>query len=152
MLAKLFSRRKNGSIVDRYVARAEDLLKEVDGTSLVEEEDVFEDCVDSGKKRTYVRHKALFKSYLVQQAKAKFGTPTRSAANMMCVRKYLYDECVKHGVVSRHIAQNLDFAVEATFMPTDAELLALAVRRTKLFQDRVDVRAALGGGPTPTAA
>lgn len=149
VLAKLVFRKKNGDIVDSYISRAESALREVDSAPLIEDNEIFEDCLDETKKRKYIRHNGLFKSYLVQQAKAKFGTPSRTSANVMCVRKYLYDECLRHGVVARHIAQNLDFAVEATFMPTDAELMAMAVRKTKMFQDRVEVRRALSGEPTP---
>lgn len=104
--------------------------------------------VTAGKVRRRVRHHGLFRNYLVMSARAKFGCPGRTGANVLVVRKFLYDLCVEHGVLARHIVENLDFAVEVVFMPSTADLLAKAVRHTKRYEERTRVRDELGGLPS----
>lgn len=144
----------------RYVDLANDELRLVDasqnGLDLpVELDEVCPDArtdqeIESAKPvRRVVRHRGMFRSYLVQQGKAKFGSPRRTTANVLCVRKYLYDLCVEHGLLARHIVENLNFATEAVFVPTKDELLALAVHHTSLAKIRGEVADELGG-PTPS--
>lgn len=89
-------------------------------------EDVVETSLDGKKK---VKH-GLYKSYLVQKGKAQFGTPKRSAANLLVVRKFLHDVCKESGLRARHINQHLDIATEMVFIPTKSELTALAIAHT----------------------
>lgn len=97
------------------------------------------DIAPTAESKRRVRHRGLFRSYLVQQGKAKFGTPARTKANELVVRKYLYDECRACGLLPRHITMNLDFALEVIFMPSRDEILAKAVRHTQLYQARHDL-------------
>jgi hypothetical protein len=69
----------------------------------------------------------------------------RTNANYLCVRKYLYDQCVEHGVLARHIAFNVDFAAEMVFVPAAWELRQAAVQGDKLVKHRCAVEGALGG-------
>jgi hypothetical protein len=96
------------------------------------------------------KRRGSFRAHLVVMAKAKFGSPKRTTANTMCVRKYLYDYCVDNHVLPRHIAMNIDFAVEAVFVPTEDEILAKAVAHTAKARKRVAMRDSFGD-PTPTA-
>lgn len=115
---------------------------------------MIEDCIESvdivvtENPRKRVKHHGLFRNFLVVSGRAKFGCPVRSGANLLVVRKFLYDVCTEHGVLARHIAQNLDFAVELVFVPTSADLLARAVRHTKVAKKRIETRNELGGLPT----
>ncbi len=146
---------KRRNLHKKYIKVAEDDLNLTeritnnDNDDHIDIEDVLAtvDIEERTPVRRRVRHRGLFRSYLIQVGKAKFGTPTRTAANTMCVRKFLYDECVSHGVLARHIVDNLDFAVEAVYVPSRSELLAKAVRHTKL----AEIRSAVGkklDGPT----
>jgi hypothetical protein len=103
----------------------------------VEVDDGVLDTIDVGsKKKRRPRARAPFRSWLVKVGKAKFGTPRKTEGNRMCVRKYLYDHCVEHGVLARHVWENVDIATEMVFVPTDMELQCAAI------QSVPDVRAA----------
>jgi hypothetical protein len=103
-----------------------------------------------GDNRKVVKKRGLFRNYLVQEGKAKFGCPKRTEANRLVIRKYLYDRCVDHGVLPRHIAMNLDFAVETVFVPTDDDIVARAVPHTYVAKRKTALRDYFGD-PTPTA-
>lgn len=94
-----------------------------------------------------VRHRGSFQSHLVSIGKAKFGCPSHSAANVLCVRKYLHDYCVEHHVLPRHIATLLASAVEAVFVPWDGELVAMAIRTTAEAKRRRKLQELLGESP-----
>ncbi len=137
-------------LVKDYIQVASDIQKHAEKDVVLELEDVTEDVdieVRAEKPRKRVRHHGLFKSYLVQVGKAKFGCPSRTKANELVVRKFLYDKSVEHGVIARHIAQNLDIAVQLVFVPSKSELLALAVKHTPLSKIRDEVSDKLGGPP-----
>lgn len=140
------------STASRYIELAgEQFVASEQITDILDIEDVSE-TVDIEPKevvRRKVKHRGLFRSYLIQVGKAKFGTPSRTGANTLCIRKFLYDECVKHGLVARHIVENLDFAVEAVYVPSKHELLAKAVRHSNTVKRRFSVSRELGG-PTPS--
>ena len=70
---------------------------------------------------------------------------------MLVVRKYLYDICVKHGLIARHIAQHLDISTEMVFMPSREEIIALAVSHTKQSKERNKLKSELGGGRATAA-
>lgn len=91
------------------------------------------------------RKKGLFRNYLVQQGQAKFGCPIRNEANRLVVRKYLLDICLDHGILARHVSENLDVATELVFVPSRDHLLALAVAHTDLSVTRLKVSHDLGG-------
>lgn len=76
------------------------------------------------------RHRGSFRNYLVRCGQAKFGCPTRTEANRLVVRKYLYDTCVEAGLVARHIVDHLDIATELVFVPSKQQLVAAAIRHT----------------------
>ncbi len=115
------------------------------------EADEYEELEQTVRRKPVRRHGGVFRNYLVQEGKAKFGTPTRSSANTLVVRKYLYDKCREHGVLARHINENLDFAVEMVFVPSENELIAAAVRHTESTKLRCSTYEALVG-PRPTLA
>jgi len=103
------------------------------------------DSVDTvGKVKRRVRCKAPFRAYLVKIGKAKFGRLKRNEANRMCVRKYLYDNCIEHGVLARHIMDNVDIATEMVFIPSASELKRLAVKKTQYNLDCKMVETHLG--------
>jgi hypothetical protein len=132
-----------------YIEKATKSFNEVELIdSALEIDDVAENISLSDKKIRVVKKRGLFRSYLVQVGKAKFGSPHRNAANILCVRKFLYDECEGHGLMKRHIAANLDFAVEMIFVPSRSELEALAVHHTRVSVHRDVARDSLGGPNT----
>jgi len=97
-------------------------------------------------KRRIVRAKAPFRAYLVRCGKAKFGSLKRTTANIMCVRKYLYDLCVEHGVLARHISENLDFATTLVFVPMRDDLRAHAIMKTLVVSEAFSLAKLLGFG------
>jgi hypothetical protein len=101
-------------------------------------------------ERRRVRRKAPFRSYLLSCAKAKFGCPTDNTANRLCVRKYLVDLCHNHGVIARHTAENVDIVAEMVFVPTRAELVAAAARRTSYTSKQSVLGSLLGLKKGPT--
>jgi hypothetical protein len=102
-------------------------------------------------KTTRKAKHGLFKSYLVQKGKAKFGTPMRSPANLMVVRKYLHDICVEAGLIPRHILQHLDISVELVFIHSRQEITALAIHHTNKGKMRSALAQKLGGAYNSTA-
>lgn len=144
------------TVAEKYIELANDELKLIERCDdyhriPVDIDEVIEDIdiEPREKKRTKVKHRGLFRSFLVQTGKAKFGTPVRTAANKLCVRKFLYDQCIASGLLARHIVENLDFAVEAVFVPSRVELLAKAVSKTTIAERRREVSQELGG-PLPS--
>jgi len=105
------------------------------------------DVMDSSvavKRKVKRRCKAPFRAYLVKIGKARFGLLNRNEANKMCVRKFLYDACVVHGVLARHIIENIDFATEMVFIPMAYELTEMAIHSTKMSKERDAVATILG--------
>jgi hypothetical protein len=98
-----------------------------------------------------VKHKGVFRNYLVQTGKAKFGCPTRNEANRLVVRKFIYDLCTDHGLIARHINDHIDVATELVFIPSREQLTALAMAHTELSKVRLGVSDDLGG-PRATIA
>jgi hypothetical protein len=110
------------------------------------------DSVDTKTtQKRRVRRKAPFRAWLVKVGKAKFGLPNRTEANRMCVRKYLYDQCVDHGVLARHIWENVDFATEMVFIPSKVELVVAASKHTQHAKSKGSMMASFGV-PTPKSA
>jgi hypothetical protein len=148
----------NHQIFERNISEANsevtEVIREVELTSESNIDDVTESVSataietldDTVKARRVVRkrQKAPFRAYLVKIGKAKFGCPRRNEANLMCVRKFLYDACVSHGVLARHINENLDFAVEMVFIPTKSDMIRMAMRKTAAVSDCTKVAALLG--------
>jgi hypothetical protein len=101
-------------------------------------------------KRRVRRHcRGLFRKYLIRQIKAKFGTVADTAANRLVLRKYGYDICREHGVIARHIVENLDFAVEAALIPSDRDLVNRAMKHSEERARRKTLLDRLGGNPAP---
>jgi hypothetical protein len=88
------------------------------------------DKTNAVRRKVKRKHRGSFRAYLVRIGKAHFGNLTNTQANRLCVRKFLYDACVDHGVLARHIIQHVDIATELVFVPTDDELRNCAVHRT----------------------
>lgn len=111
------------------------------------------DTIDVGnvKLKRRPRTKAPFRSWLIKIAKAKFGTPKRTEGNRMCVRKFMYDHCVEHGVLARHIWENVDIATEMVFVPTKSELHCAAIKHVTEIKRDINTFNALGGGSHTTA-
>jgi len=80
-------------------------------------------------------------SKLVLEGKARFGRLSRTEANRLVVRKYLYDMCTEKGMRPSHIVSILDLAVDFVFIPTPSEvrnkqLLYSNVVQTLMHEDR----------------
>lgn len=97
------------------------------------------------------RRKGVFRNYLVRMGQAKFGCPSRNEANRLVVRKYLYDLCIDHKLLARHICSHLDVATELVFVPSTDQLTAAAVRHTRLSKVRLEIMQDLAG-PRPAVA
>jgi hypothetical protein len=102
------------------------------------------DVIENNTTKRRVRAKAPFRAFLVKAGKAKFGLPNVTDGNRMCIRKYLYDICVSHGVIARHIAENVDFATEMVFIPTAWEMRNAAMSDTKTVRTKARVMKHLG--------
>lgn len=97
------------------------------------------------KRSRKPKHRGSFRAHLMSIAKAKFGCPKRTLANTLCIRKFLYDYCVEQHVLPRHIAMNIDFAVESVFVPSQQEIVSRAVGHTKEAKIRGWLRDSFGG-------
>jgi hypothetical protein len=117
----------------------------VDEVTCVVGDDVIDSIDITAKKRRRPRAKAPFRSWLVKVGKAKFGTPRRTEGNRMCVRKYLYDQCVEHGVLARHIWENVDIATEMVFVYTEFEVECAAIKHVQSVKENQALVASLGG-------
>jgi hypothetical protein len=150
-----FNRHKR--LANAYVSSTtnavDDVIALVSDSNIVTIDDVTEqapqavdvlDTTVATRRKLKKRSKAPFRAYLVKIGKAKFGLIKRSEANFMCVRKFLYDACVEHGVLARHIVENVDFAAEMVFVPLAYELERLAIRHTQPVVDHKIVADLLG--------
>jgi hypothetical protein len=137
-------------LTDVYIGRATEV--QVDFETVAEEQaDAFAEALAVDPIKSVRRHKGIFRHYLVNTGKLKFGCPTRNEANLQVVRKYLFDICKDHGLVARHIVECLDVATELVFVPSRSELLALATSHTELSKIRAKVKRDLKG-ISPTIA
>ncbi len=64
---------------------------------------------------------------LIQEAKNRFGTPSRSNANLLAVRKFLNDRMVSHKLRPTHVHQMLPLAVELVFVEGESEREAIEI-------------------------
>jgi len=155
--ARCFGRR--AALITQAERMVQKIVDELDNGAEYEIDDVTAvvapntmDAVDiktSVKRR--VKAKAPFRSWLVKVGKAKFGLPSRTEANRMCVRKYLYDQCIDHGVLARHIWENVDFATEIVFLPTSTEMVTAALQHSKIVKNNKRMYASFGS-PTQKVA
>jgi len=80
---------------------------------------------------------------LVNIGKAKFGLMTLRVANRNIVRKFLYEECVKHGLRPSHISRILDLATNLVFIPSKFEVESVEVlasqRAAMIMRDFIDL-------------
>jgi hypothetical protein len=129
------------NVIDEMNKSSDDEIDDV--TDLVNV-NVIDSVDNSVVAKRRVRSRAPFRAYLVKIGKAKFGSINHSNANVLCVRKYLYDACIAHGVLARHICDNVDIATELVFVPTVSELTKLAIRHTRTVRDIRDVASILG--------
>lgn len=153
---KYFTRheRRAARIVSSTQLQVEQVIDEVTNGIDFAEDVLLEQCTDAidtavttaVTKRRIVRAKAPFRAYLVRCGKAKFGSLKRTTANIMCVRKYLYDLCVEHGVLARHISENLDFATTLVFVPMRDDLRAHAIMKTLVVSEAFSLAKLLGFG------
>jgi hypothetical protein len=132
-----------------------DELTKVDDDEIEDVTDIVRSSVIDSVENTVVakrrvRARAPFRAYLVKIGKAKFGRLKYGPANVLCVRKYLYDACIAHGVLARHINENVDIATEMVFVPTSTELVRLAIKHTQHVKDARAVEALLGDGSCDT--
>jgi hypothetical protein len=139
--------------VKEYIRKAEEVLEEHDDIEhlSLSVEDVASEAPHvsylDGDVRVVKKkqpHHGIFRTWLVQKGKVKFGAPQRTTANVMVVRKYLVDLCEEAGLLPRHILDHVDIATHLVFEPTESELVALAIRRTEQSKNRHIVRGQLG--------
>jgi len=145
-------------IVIQVDSDIKDVIDQVNTDMVLELDDVTDkesnaalDVVDNSiitRRSVKRRCKAPFRAYLVKTGKAKFGLLKRNQANYMCVRKFLYDLCVQHGVLARHINDNLDFATELVFVPMKSDLQRLAIKKTNRTKELGAVADILGRDPS----
>jgi hypothetical protein len=125
LIYKLWPRKRTGFVVEQDV---EDLttnvLANIDGDDLVEEEEEREFFDPK-------RNKGRFLAKVVVFAKAKFGKTSRTEANRLMVRKFLYDLMCERGMRNAHIAQHLDVCVALFFVPSNAQIKAEQVASTR---------------------
>ncbi len=134
------------SLRERYIAAAQEQQVEVElaGDEHNLDQDLELSIAGVEGKRT-VKHRGVFRNFLVRSGHAKFGCPTRNEANRLVVRKYLHDLCVEQGLLARHIADHLDIATELVFVPSRQHLTAAAIRHTELSRLRREVHTDLVG-------
>jgi hypothetical protein len=125
LIYKLWPRKRQGFVVEQDVEDlSTNVLANIDGDDLVEEEDELE-FFDAK------RNKGRFLAKVVVFAKAKFGKCTRSEANRLMVRKFLFDLMVERGMRNAHIAQHLDICVALFFVPSNAQIKAEQIASTR---------------------
>jgi hypothetical protein len=146
---------KAKEVVAKVDVEVRDVLNEVENGFDFETDQISEiisaqtmDVIENTTTKRKVRAKAPFRAFLVRAGKAKFGLPNVTEANRMCVRKYLYDICISHGVVARHIAENVDFATEMVFIPTAWEMRTAAITKTNTTKGKERVMRQLRGAET----
>lgn len=71
-----------------------------------------------------LRSRRLYISALVCECKNRFGTPERTNANKLAVRKFALDRMTSHGLRPTHIHQVLPMVVELTFCVSESERVA----------------------------
>lgn len=140
------------SLAEKYISAAMEQQCEIE--TVGEEHNLDADLelsVDGPPAKRVVRHRGVFRNFLVRSGQAKFGCPARNEANRLVVRKYLHDLCVEHGLLARHIADHVDIATELVFIPSRQQLTAAAIRHTELSKLRHGVMTDLRG-QLPTVA
>jgi len=99
-------------------------------------DDVYNNGLPECKRKSYV-------AKLVNIGKAKFGLMTLRVANRNIVRKFLYEECVKHGLRPSHISRILDLATNLVFIPSKFEVESVEVlasqRAAMIMRDFIDL-------------
>lgn len=65
----------------------------------------------------------------MQEAKNRFGTPSRTNANVLAVRKFLNDKMASHKLRPTHINKVLPLAVELVFVTSSSEEEAIEIGR-----------------------
>lgn len=83
-----------------------------------------------------LRSRNLYVAALVAETKNRFGTPERTSANRLAVRKFALDKMTAHGLRPTHIAQALPLVVELTFCQSDAEMDAAEYGRAAREAER----------------
>jgi len=68
-----------------------------------------------------VKDKTSYMRTVIAEVKNRFGQPSRTAANVLAVRKFAGDAMRKHKVRPTHIARMLPLVVECVFMESAAE-------------------------------
>jgi hypothetical protein len=104
---------------------------EVDGDVLAEPEEVVADgdeVVEPPRRFTQPqRHR--FAGNAARAAKVRFSLPVDNPANRLAVHAFLREWMKDHGHRPSHIARDLPIAVELTFCPSEAEVLAARMKR-----------------------
>lgn len=123
--------------------RARQLLGDVDAWDV--EGDAWDEVpLPSSPARRY-----RYSAYCARLAKAEFGLLKRTEANRLMVQKFIRDEMRSHNVRPTHVSFLLPIAVEATFLPTQSDLLAAQLRSTTDWVDRD--KQLVGWGDIPTS-
>jgi len=79
-----------------------------------------------------------FSRRLCRLARAKYGPVSRTEANRLMVRRYLYDHLVEHHTRTYTIAKVLDLAVELFFIPTAVDVEIAQLRATAAVTGRIE--------------
>lgn len=99
-----------------------------------------EPIIERQHRRVHKRHAMPYAALVVAEVRARFGTPRRSAANELAVRRYARDIMMKHGLRPSHMSRLLPYVCQTAFVPSDDDIQAAswassreAVARERLF-------------------
>jgi len=88
-------------------------------------------------RRVMYRQRNTFTKALVAQVKLSIDWKTRDAANEKVARKMIKDAMAEHGLSITDSVRTLPIAIEAVFLPNDAEIYANDWKHSKAAADRV---------------
>lgn len=74
--------------------------------------------------------------WAVRQIKAEIGLVKDNAGNRMVIRRKFHNLAVEKGIRPTHIQEMIDIAIELVLLPTETDVLAAQLRKTKSWKER----------------
>lgn len=128
----------NGDAV--HIGPTTEVASGTNGVYTLDEEPISE----KHHRRVHKRHAMPYAAIVLAEVRARFGVPTRSAANELAVRRYARDIMSKHGLRPTHMSKLLPYVCQTAFVPSDDDIRAAswgsseaAVARERLFNSLV---------------
>lgn len=87
-------------------------------------------------RRIHRRHAMPYAAVVLAEVRTRFGTPIRSAANELAVRRYARDIMIKHGLRPTHTVKLLPYICRVAFIPTDDDIHAATWAASSAAQAR----------------